>query len=341
MLTNPKSRLTGMDISDVINYGAWLALSPESRASLCKLLPRTAFGEQSQELDESHPSRRSLQENISSTPYKIDDSVQTDQPAGSLDELAPVQEQHLDPSFFKDPHFESAARTFQDHLFSGWFTPAHRELVERHHLGVRDGSLYAPWKDDLWDQDHPEDHNEADEEGSMQDPSDSIGTRNERRKSKESELSPLVRKGFLKQGDVISFRHKFLGCGLAIEKDALISAIHPKTSALTLTASSGTTRDLPSALLIPNPNGPADLSSLREVHVSTPTQLVTALLDIDGRIPREHRPRINAWKMITNWQWSVEMESQGISPEEAMLLDKGGRECLGTLFYLRGQALDD
>lgn len=75
--------------------------------------------------------------------------------------------------------------------------------------------------------------------------------------------------------------------------------------------------------------------------VSTPAQLITALIDIDGRIQRAERPRLDTWKILTVWQWTTEAEVQGISSEEAALLERGGRVCLGTLFYLRRQALDD
>ena len=75
--------------------------------------------------------------------------------------------------------------------------------------------------------------------------------------------------------------------------------------------------------------------------MSTPAQLITAVLDIDGRIRRAKRTRLGTWKILTVWQWSTEEDVQGMSAEEAALLERGGRECLGTLFNLRGQALDD
>ena len=110
----------------------------------------------------------------------------------------------LDPSFFKDPHFESAARTFQvcgrrsvithtvchcifqDHLYSGWFTHSHREVVDKHLAGVRDGTLHTPWKDDAWDQDHPEVNEDAlGTDDAVQNPSGTIGIRREGSRGKE------------------------------------------------------------------------------------------------------------------------------------------------------------
>lgn len=75
--------------------------------------------------------------------------------------------------------------------------------------------------------------------------------------------------------------------------------------------------------------------------VHTATQLITALLDLDARIPRADRPRLDTWKILSAWRLSEENEVQGISHEEAALLERGGRENLGTLFYLRGQSLGD
>ncbi|KAL5514101.1 hypothetical protein ACEPAG_2862 [Sanghuangporus baumii] len=342
ILTNPKSPLVAMDISDVINYGSWMALSPESRERFCRLLPSTAFGEQMHDLDDFHPSRRKdgdQKADFHSARHSKDvNTLQTSQKSS-------YQVDSLDPSFFKDPHFESASRTFQDHLFTGWFTSAHRELVENHLSGIRAGSLHAPWKDEVWDRDHPEVVERlADVDGTANESSNSIVLGSEKRRGKErgaSEFDLLVRKGFLKQGDIITFKHKFATLGITIEKDALISTIHPKTSAITLTSSAGMTQCLPPALLAPFPNGSADTHSLREMTVLNAAQLVTALLDINGRIARDQRPRMDSWKTLTVWQWSADMELETLLPDEAMLLERGGRQSLGTLFYLRGQAADE
>ncbi|OCB91582.1 hypothetical protein A7U60_g1153 [Sanghuangporus baumii] len=305
ILTNPKSPLVAMDISDVINYGSWMALSPESRERFCKFLPNTAFGERMHDLDDFHPSRR--------------------------------QDGHQKACLHSARH--------SDHLFTGWFTSAHRELVEKHLSGTRAGSLHAPWKDEVWDRDHPEVVERlADVDGMANESSNVIVLGSEKRRGKErgaSEFDLLVRRGFLKQGDIITFKHKFATLGITIEKDALISAIHPKTCAITLTSSAGMTQCLPSVLLAPFPNDSADTHSLREMTVLNAAQLVTALLDIDGRIPRDQRPRMDSWKTLTVWQWPVDMELEALSPDEAMLLERGGRQSLGTLFYLRGQAADE
>ncbi|KAL5500997.1 hypothetical protein ACEPAH_9384 [Sanghuangporus vaninii] len=334
ILTNPKSPLVAMDISDVINYGSWMALSPESRERFCKLLPSTAFGERMHDLDDFHPSRRQDGNQKADLYSKDVNTFQTSQTSS-------YQMDSLDPSFFKEPHFESAARTFQDHLFTGWFTSAHRELVEKHLSGIRAGSLHAPWKDEVWDRDHPE---VVERLADADESSNPIVLGNEKRRAKErgaSEFDLLVRKGFMKQGDIITFKHKFATLGITIEKDALISAIHPKTSAITLASSVGMTQCLSPALLAPFPNDSADMHTLREMTVLNAAQLVTALLDIDGRIPRDQRPRMDSWKTLTVWQWTADMELEALSPDEAMLLERGGRQSLGTLFYLRGQAADE
>lgn len=111
-------------------------LSPHSQSLLAPLLPNTAFfGSSSQTIDPSHPSCSSS-------------AIQ--QPP----EIPPSYE-ILDPSVFTDPHFLAAAHTFQDHLYSGWLTEAHVAKVKQFEDGVRSGTLAAPWKDEVWDRDHP------------------------------------------------------------------------------------------------------------------------------------------------------------------------------------------
>jgi hypothetical protein len=60
----------------------------------------------------------------------------------------------LDLSLFTDPHFLASARTFQDHMYTGWMTEAHLEKVQNFERGVTDGSLHAPWKDEVWQRDN-------------------------------------------------------------------------------------------------------------------------------------------------------------------------------------------
>jgi len=61
----------------------------------------------------------------------------------------------LNPSIFNDPHFLAAAHTFQDHMYSNWLSDGHAEKVRMFQDGIRDGSLAAPWKDEVWERDHP------------------------------------------------------------------------------------------------------------------------------------------------------------------------------------------
>jgi hypothetical protein len=60
----------------------------------------------------------------------------------------------IDLSVFTDPHFLASAHTFQDHVYTGWMTEAHSEKVQIFERGVLDGSLHAPWKDEVWQRDN-------------------------------------------------------------------------------------------------------------------------------------------------------------------------------------------
>lgn len=155
-------------------------------------------------------------------------------------------------------------------------------------------------------------------------------------------------------GDVLSFKRRFLLAGFTVEKDALVRAAHPKTGALTLFTTAGPVCALPPALLVRKPNPDAipepEALALREMHVSSTTQIEDGLTDLDGRLPRSARSAGNAWKSVKLWRWPAGSEDgaewedgSGAMDEETLeqatlagLMERGGRECFGTLFYLRG-----
>jgi len=66
-----------------------------------------------------------------------------DQPSGAPSDM-------LNTCVFTDPHFLAAARTFQDHIYSDWMSDVHLEKVNKFQAGIRDGTLAAAWKDDVW-----------------------------------------------------------------------------------------------------------------------------------------------------------------------------------------------
>jgi hypothetical protein len=72
-----------------------------------------------------------------------------------MDVDSPPLSVELNPSIFNDPHFLAAAHTFQDHMYSNWLSDAHAEKVRMFQDAIRDGSLAAPWKDEVWERDHP------------------------------------------------------------------------------------------------------------------------------------------------------------------------------------------
>ena len=62
----------------------------------------------------------------------------------------------LVPTFFTDPHFLSAAHTFQDHLFSSCFTSTSSAALQRWLDDVQSGAVHFPWKDEVWELEHHE-----------------------------------------------------------------------------------------------------------------------------------------------------------------------------------------
>ncbi|KAJ7150928.1 Asx homology domain-containing protein [Mycena crocata] len=295
LLQNPKSRLTKMNISDLINANSWNMLSPDSQTRLTALLPSTAFTSFQPTLGSDHPA--------ASGSMSVDPSIS-----------GPV-----DSSLFSDPHFLAAAHTFQDHLYSNWLSDAHAEKVKKYEQGTQDGSLAAPWKDEVWERENEQ------EAPSRTGAADSLAG-----EAAELKLIDLAKSSVLREGDVLAYRRNFTALNIFVEKDVIIQRIDPRTHSLTVLLEPGTKRDLPDELLMPGPSDPSGLT--RAMTITSPTQLESGLLDVDGRVDRSKRPNGNAWKTLTLWRWA------GDSLEYGSVADggrRGGREDHGTLFYLR------
>ena len=110
-------------------------LSGDSQSHLKTLLPPTAFTNYLEALGSDHPSIEK-------------EGMNTDEPDTDQTNA------ELNLGIFSDPHFLAASRTFQDHLYLGWFSAAHREKVRDFQESVRNGTLAAPWKDEVWNRDH-------------------------------------------------------------------------------------------------------------------------------------------------------------------------------------------
>ncbi|KAF7323623.1 ASXH domain-containing protein [Mycena kentingensis (nom. inval.)] len=287
LLQNPKSKLTKIDFSDVLNANAWSMLSDEAKTRLMALLPVTAFKNYIPGLDAAHPSGSG--------------SRQHEQ--GGVPEA-------LDPAVFTDAHFLAATRTFQDHLFSGWRSDAHGEKLKKYVTGTRDGTLAAPWKDEVWEQEN------------------ASGGEVVAASAGDIKLLDLAKHSVIREGDVLAYKRKFSAVGVVVEKDVVIQRIDPRTHAITVLAEPGTTRDLPAMLLQPGIAEAVDFT--RTMTISSPTQLEGALLDIDGRVERTKRPNANAWKTLTLWRWAGDTVNENY--DTGM---RGGRTEQGTLHYLR------
>lgn len=83
--------------------------------------------------------------------------------------------------------------------------------------------------------------------------------------------------------------------------------------------------------------------------ITSPSQLESGVLDLDGRVERSSRPNGNAWRNFTVFRWREDTFDAGaVGPigsvgedgeldlELLATMDRGGRENHGTLYYLRG-----
>lgn len=169
LLTNPRSKLTKVDFSvrpssprslllirsdvqDVLNYANFLDLSLEAQQLLVALLPPTAFAAFSPSVPLTHvdysPPQRECAEPAPADEDRMD--VDSGPPQGAQARTPAT----MDPAVFTSPFFLSVARTYQDHLFSGWFGKKAHDEVAQFTFGVQEGTLHAPWKDEVWERDH-------------------------------------------------------------------------------------------------------------------------------------------------------------------------------------------
>jgi hypothetical protein len=131
------------------------------------MLPPTVFPFFRPSLDSHHPANTQLS-------HETKEGSHND-----VDAMALASEP--DPCFFTEPFFKAGIRTFQvcglvilsyksaslrkiiwlnyflpkDHLYSGWLTPAHDALVREYIANLQKGKMHAPWKDDVWSEEHP------------------------------------------------------------------------------------------------------------------------------------------------------------------------------------------
>ncbi|KAF8578524.1 hypothetical protein K439DRAFT_1638738 [Ramaria rubella] len=324
LLTNPKSPLVTLDLSTLINENTWGALSQESRDLLSTMLPPNPSPFFQPSLNREHPANRQLAE--------IGTELKTDSFDIDIDAMAFTSEPQ--PCFFADPFFEAGAKTFQDHLYSGWLTPAHRALVREYTEKAQMGELHAPWKDQVWAEEHPV----------------VGGTPLDIEVAGEASLitlAGLAKHSVIRLGDVLSYRRHFAQLNRTVTKDVLIESFQTGKYSLTGLVAPSTQTYLPPSLLehpesVKKSSEDAPERVLRLLAILNPSQLENALLDTDATVPKAKRPNANAWKSIGVWRWREDQipdpSAYAVDSEEAK---KGYREYHGTLFYLRGCFHDD
>ncbi|TBU54808.1 hypothetical protein BD310DRAFT_827287 [Dichomitus squalens] len=328
LLTNSKSRLTNMDISDIINYNNFLELSGESQARLCELLPPTAFATYVPSVCFSHPDGRSAgQDSV--------DRMDVDETAGRTPAT-------LDPMVFSSPFLLSAAHTWQDQLVSNWLGKKASDDLEKFKQGAREGTLHADWKDETWEEDH----------------TPGAPARSKKKQTQASlDLTALVKHGLLQPDDVLSYRRIFSQLKVTVEKDLLVDTINANSQTVNFLLMPGTRESLQPSLLVAG-SREYDGKVLSIEDIADPVALERGVLDVDGRVSYSdkyeddaaycHAPinqldgvseqlknaiAVRAWKSFTVWRWCGDMEGQ---IEMQLVQEKGGRERVATLFYLRG-----
>jgi hypothetical protein len=204
-------------------------LSPDSRSFLSTLLPPTAFCDYQSSIEPYHPSAS---------------SATCVNPGAVYASPGPSSSNTLEISVFADPHFLAAAHTFQDHIYSNWRSDAHVDRVKQYEKGVCDGSLSAPWKDEVWERNNnstkllngkyaaswsaiPESSARA---GCVSVfyfllQSSSLTLVSPSSDAAEVKLVDLAGNHVVLVGDVIAYKRHFINLDLVVEKDVIVRVI--------------------------------------------------------------------------------------------------------------------
>ncbi|EKM51291.1 uncharacterized protein PHACADRAFT_151948 [Phanerochaete carnosa HHB-10118-sp] len=268
LLTNSRSKLTTIDIADVISYENFLDLSEESKELLCSLLPPTAFLTHIPSVNPSHPSG----------------SVALSSTWGADIERSPAT---LDPAFFTSPFLLGAAHAWQDHIYSGFFSAKSQDSLAKYSEGVHNGMLRAEWKDEAWMREHPPPKRPA-------------------LYKEDLDIIELVKSGVIREGDVIAYKRHFPNLSITVEKDMLVQKANPADGTLAVLLQPGSAPSLPQDLLVvapPNPTPP----TLTIEDILSSMDLEDALLDVDGRISRDQRAVTPITKALTVFRWRDEV----------------------------------
>jgi len=214
-----------------MNSDTWTMLSEESQECLKTLLPRSAFMGYDDKLCDDHPSSELSKKHA----FNNGDG----DPVDKSNVNVPEELGELDHTFFIDAHFQAAMRTFQNHLQLNWFTDAHQEKLEAFQERIRNGTLAAPWKDEVWERDNGISNLQA------QNVTADLGIHRPRvnrplrsfhvfllvfyilicifsRSTSDIRLATLLKEGIVRVGDILAYRRSFATSEL-IEKDCIVS----------------------------------------------------------------------------------------------------------------------
>ncbi|KAG8858280.1 hypothetical protein FRB96_005411 [Tulasnella sp. 330] len=340
LLSDPKSKLCYMEITEVINANTWSMLSEDARNRLSALLPPTSFWNFMSEVDPSHPSRSSKVNRSAEDRMEVDYLPRS--AAFLKDDFMSCQFLHAATNQFQVPELQYLAFRIK------FLKQEHHKKVEAFQQALKDGSAHVPWKDDAWAQDHGEDDVTAHE--------------------------------YLRVGDVISYNRAFgkLRHSVTVKKDLLVQSIDPDSLSVTfLLAPSSltslgddivtfpsmilptipTTNLTPVGLRVPGSNNsqaqilhpnnafdPFDTSDLIETnYASTDPEFLsitasTSSLALESHIlplfdavpPHDVLTEAECLKCFTIWRWNQGEDDFGGNPD----LPHGGRKIVGTLHYL-------
>ncbi|KAL1943738.1 hypothetical protein VTO73DRAFT_4183 [Trametes versicolor] len=217
LLSNTKSKLTRVEMTEVINYPIFLDLPEEVQNRLCALLPSTAFSTFSPSVCPTHPDYDATGDG---------DQMQVDYAPDDRTSAT------LDPTVFTSPYFLSAAHTFQDHLFSSWMGKKAADDLTKFEESARSGAMHIDWKDEVWEREHQR-----------------LFVNAKGKQPPRADMATLAKGGLLQAGDILAYKRCFPALNVTVEKDVLIDSVDPQTNFPTFLLAPGAQKELPRDLL--------------------------------------------------------------------------------------------
>jgi len=369
LLSEPKSKLASVDLAEIINPSTWAMLSVESRSHLASLLPKTSFVSNTPTVDDAHPAMKTTEANIASLAqesFSADPDMLNHDPSflscHFLQSAVQAFQEDLRSSNFTPGHvahmeaYENALRDGTTHApwkDEEWDLQMDEESIistsptKGPSIGKGKGKVKASTKSisrsiELADL----------ASGGYILPGDLISYKRSLSVNKQVIQKDLLVQSYLPSGALLLLLSPSIEESLPFDLLTLAPGELPRITSTSLTPSSASSAQSRRAaplsfedLLRNKDTSVAPAPKYLSITTTAPSALETHLIPLftDTNASTDATPLRNpadAWKAFTVWRWPEgwehALEEGFINGRGRAAQGKGGREIVGTLFYLRG-----